>query len=754
MTINKATVLGAGNMGSQIAALLVNAGIQVTLLDIVIDKNEPNKLSKASYDRITHPKKGQLFSPDFASRLSYGNFNDDLTKTSDSDLFIEAVSEDLTIKHDLWGKIAKIAKPTAILTTNTSGIPIKDIADVFDEETKKRFLGLHFFNPPRHMKLVEVIPHETTASTIIDKIDTFVIRELGKGVVRANDVGSFVANRIGVYTMFDIMRRAEQQGLTVNQTDALTGQVIGRPKTATYRLTDLVGVDIAYHVGKGMAESEADAERWEQPTAITQLVEKGYLGNKTKQGFYKRTPDKQFLVYDYKSQDYVKPEKVEFEILSQLGKNLKHNLDVLFDTTDEFGKFIWDTLANVMYYAAINVPRATNDYKNVDRSMVWGFNWKLGPFQLWDMIGFEKVKERLTKDIGPLPEWVMNRTEPFYGENDNLDQVPSLKDFVRKEIWNHKGISQLYETDNSILIYSIGTPNNTITGELSDDLVKAVDYLENSDYRAMVIDSPGVNFSLGANLVQVSDIIKDGKASTEVPGLVDSLHTAVKAIKYTSKPIVTAASGMALGGGTELLLHSPFVVASQETYMGLVEMGVGVIPSGGGLAELAERIYKKDMKRAQEIAELDDLFNNIITAKVSSNAYEARRMGYLKETDLIINNSELILEAAIQKADLEATYNYIPNTPIQYKVQGTNWLAVSLAKINSLVDGNFATEYDGVIATEVAKVLAGGEVPLYTHANGDWLRSLEKQGFTKLSQNKKTLERIDHMLKTKKPLRN
>lgn len=754
MTIRKATILGAGNMGSQIASLLVNAGLQVKMLDIVIDDNEPNKLSKVAYDRIADKRKGQLFSDKFVGNLSYGNFETDLKDESDSDLFIEAVSEELEIKHDLWTKVGKVAKEDAILTSNTSGIPIHEVASVLKPEQQERFLGFHFFNPPRHMKLIEIIPHSGTNEDVVSELRDFTINTLGKGVVVANDVNGFVGNRVGVYSMMDIINRAEKEGISISEVDAITGPVIGRPKTATYRLADLVGVDIAYHVATGMREDPAEEEYFVVPKSIEKLMELGNLGNKSKQGFYKREGKKEFLTFNPDTEDYSAAKEVNLPILDELGRNLSKNFQTIFNAEDKTGKFLWTTLSNLLYYSAINVPKATDDYKNIDRALIWGFGWKVGPFQIWDMIGFEEVKNKLREEHGELPEWVEKRTNKFYDENESLVQVKSLNDYVSESIWEKEKISDLQATSDNILIYTMRTPSNTITAEFSDDLQKAVNYLETSDYRAMVIHSEGKNFCVGANLADIATEIREGRAKESVSQMVDSLHQAVSAVKYSNKPIVTAAKGQALGGGAELLLHSPYVVAATETYIGLVEAGVGLVPSGGGLSELAERIYVQNLERADEIRLLKKAFMGVATAKVSRNAYDAIAMGYLRDTDMIVANEDLVLEAAIKKADLEASYNYIPQAPKRFSVEGTNFYAIALAQLDAMIVGNFASEYDAEIGKHIASILSGGRVPLNTLANKEYIMSLEKEAFIELCNNQKTLDRMEHMLKTKKPLRN
>lgn len=754
VSIKKVTVLGAGNMGSQIAALCVNAGLTVQLLDIVIDDQDPNTLSRQAYERITDKKRGLLYDPAFASNLSYGNFRDDLAQSSDSDLFVEAVSEQLEIKHDLFAKVSQVAKDTAILTSNTSGIPIKAVASVLPEAQQARFLGLHFFNPPRHMKLVEIIPHDQTDSAIKEQLSEFTRQVLGKGVVETNDVSGFVANRIGVYALMDVMDRAEKQGLSVSEVDALTGPVIGRPKTATYRLMDLVGVDIAYHVAQGMKEDPAEKDIYVIAPSSKTLVEKGYLGNKSKQGYYKKE-GKSIFEYDLTSGNYIPLKKVELPLLKQLGRDLAQNLRYIFDHQDDpVTKFVWESLANVIYYASLNVPKATGDYKNIDRAMVWGYNWKMGPFQIWDAIGFQEVKERLKADFGSLPDWIEERQRPFYGLDDSISQIAGLSSYTRGTVWQHAGVSDLYEADHDLLILVMRSPNNTVTYEFSQDLIQAVGTLNTGNYRGMVLYSEGANFSLGANVADMSRAIEEGKVETEIAALIDAIQAATTALKYSLKPVVTASRGRALGGGAEVLLYSPFVVAAAESYIGLVEIGVGVIPSGGGLAELAERVYLQRAERAEEIGGLKRAFNNVIFAKISSNAYEARRMGLLRKTDMIIQNEELVLEAALKKADLEASYNYMPRSRATYPVEGSNFRALAQAQLASLVSGDFATNYEETIGTAVATVLAGGDVPLGTLVDQAYLLNLEKQGFLSLCQNEKTLERMKHMLATKRMLRN
>lgn len=753
MIIRKATVLGAGNMGTQIAALLVNAGVSVQLLDVMGDPQEPDKLSKEAYKKIIHPKKGLLYDLQRATAITCGNFTDDLKGYSDADIFIEAVAEELPIKQKLWRKVAKIAKKTAILATNTSGIPIDLIAKGLPLEAQQRFLGLHFFNPPQYMKLIEIIPQNNTSSEVIHHVEKFSIETLGKGVVHANDVSGFVANRIGMYTFIDIMKRSEQEGLSINEVDALTGKIIGRPKIGTYHLADLVGLDISYRVAKGMMNDTNEQGYFSLPERLVELIKKGNLGNKTKQGFYKKE-GKTILMYDERTSDYVPCPPINIPFLSTLSQDLTTNLQLIFDAKDVIGQFVWKTIANILYYSAINVPKAANDFKEIDRAMIWGYNWKMGPFQIWDAIGFEKVKIRLEKSHGELPEWIKQRQNSFYGDSSSTSHAKCVEQYTKQSLWNHPQVSELTEVEKNLLLFVIRTPNNSLTTELSRDLSQAVATLENQDYRGMVITASGDNFGVGANLIEISELITKKSSNDKLSTNIDFLHQAVKDIKYANKPIVTAVRGRALGGSAELLLYSPFVVAAAESYIGLVEAGVGLIPSGGGLAELAERVYMKTLSRGDKIKALQNVLRMVSFAKVSRNASEAKEMGFLRETDKIIQNEELIVDAALKKADLEASYNFIPNVSKSYCVAGSNFYALAQAELETYRNGGFATSYDCVIGEKIAYVLSGGNVPMETEVDQQYLMSLEKEGFTSLSKQKSTLERVDYMLKHKKTLRN
>ncbi len=752
MTIRKATVLGAGTMGSQIAALLVNAGLKVKLLDIVIDENDPNKISKKAYEFITNPKRPQLFDLSFASNLSYGNFKQDLQEDDDADIYIEAVKEEVEIKHQIWDQVKKVASDNAIFATNTSGIPIEAIAQVFDDKDKERFFGMHFFNPPRIMKLVEVIPNKQTHSDVVKRVQAFAEDVLGKGVIVANDVPGFVANRVGTQTMNDIMYRAEQQGFSITEVDALTGRSIGRPKMGTYGLSDLVGLDIAMTVIKGLQKVPEEQPFFKDVALSEKLAENGALGNKTKQGFYKKV-NKQRYVFDEEQNDYVEPQRPQLAILGKFSKDLASNLDVIFNAQDDAGVFLWETLRNNFYYSAINVPKAAEDFKDIDRALVWGFNWKLGPFQLWDLMGYERVKSRMKEELGQLPDWIEQRNESFYAKGESIERVTPVTAYIDKAIWDRSD-SNLSVANEDQLLLKLQSKNNVISNQFLTDLLEAIDKLENEDFTSMVIYAGGNNFSVGANLYQMKKAHEEGQVVSEVGEAVEQLHHVFTRLKHSLKPVVTAVHGRALGGGCELVLHSPIVVAASESYIGLVEAGVGLLPAGGGLAELTDRIMRTNHKNDDKQSSITKILMQIGFAKVSTNAYEAKRYGYLRETDTVILNTERRIEMALKRARYESETNYVPLPKSQYIALGRDFKALAEGQLDAQRVGHFISNYDYEITLKVAEVLSGGDIPRNTYVNQRYLQKLEKERFLELLQNKKTYDRISHMLEKGKPLRN
>lgn len=436
-----------------------------------------------------------------------------------------------------------------------------------------------------------------------------------------------------------------------------------------------------------------------------------------------------------------------------VNKDLVHNLDVIFNAQDEAGLFLWETLRNNFYYSAINVPKATDDFRDIDRALVWGFNWKLGPFQLWDAMGYERVKTRMEDEIGDLPQWISDLDGGFYKQDETIEYATPVSHFVKDELWD-KGDAKLSVTHDDQLLLKLQSKNNVITDEFNDALVDAIDLLENDHYTSMVIYADGNNFSVGANLFLMKKAHEDGLVYDVVAQSIDKLHYSFNRLKYSLKPVVTAVQGRALGGGCELVLYSPIVVAASETYIGLVEAGVGLLPSGGGLAEMADRILRTSHKFDDKQASMTKVLTNIAFAKVSTNAFEARRYGYLRDTDTIIFNTAQRVEVALKRAKYEAETNYIPNPRHQYIALGEDFKALIQGQLDAQRRGHFISDHDYHIALNIATILAGGDLPRNTFINQRYIQSLEKIGFIDLLKSKKSYERIAHMLKTGKPLRN
>lgn len=602
------------------------------------------------------------------------------------------------------------------------------------------------------MKLVEVIPNKQTHSDVVKRVQAFAEDVLGKGVIVANDVPGFVANRVGTQTMNDIMYRAEQQGFSITEVDALTGRSIGRPKMGTYGLSDLVGLDIAMTVIKGLQKVPEEQPFFKDVALSEKLAENGALGNKTKQGFYKKV-NKQRYVFDEEQNDYVEPQRPQLAILGKFSKDLASNLDVIFNAQDDAGVFLWETLRNNFYYSAINVPKAAEDFKDIDRALVWGFNWKLGPFQLWDLMGYERVKSRMKEELGQLPDWIEQRNESFYAKGESIERVTPVTAYIDKAIWDRSD-SNLSVANKDQLLLKLQSKNNVISNQFLTDLLEAIDKLENEDFTSMVIYAGGNNFSVGANLYQMKKAHEEGQVVSEVGEAVEQLHHVFTRLKHSLKPVVTAVHGRALGGGCELVLHSPIVVAASESYIGLVEAGVGLLPAGGGLAELTDRIMRTNHKNDDKQASITKILMQIGFAKVSTNAYEAKRYGYLRETDTVILNTERRIEMALKRARYESETNYVPLPKSQYIALGRDFKALAEGQLDAQRVGHFISNYDYEITLKVAEVLSGGDIPRNTYVNQRYLQKLEKERFLELLQNKKTYDRISHMLEKGKPLRN
>src|SRR5271168_4577874 len=798
--IEKAVVLGAGTMGARIAAHFANAGLPVVLLDIapagaVPGSPERYKIVRAGLEAAQKSKPAAFFAPALAERISVGNFEDDLQRVAEADWIIEVVAENLEIKRKLLERVAQFRKPGAIVTTNTSGLPVHLIAEGMSEEFQENWCGTHFFNPPRYLKLVEVIPGPKTSGDVLETLRNFCDRRLGKGVVEAKDTPNFIANRIGTYSMLNALKLMGDLDMTVEEIDACTGPAVGWPKSATFRTADIVGLDVLTHVIKNIYETapnDESRERYKIPALLEEMTKRGWLGDKTGQGFYKKSKEgsREILTLDVKTLEYRSKQKAKFASL-EAGKGIedtKERLRALVGPIlqgqkgDKAQQFLWGALSETCLYAARRVPEISDSIAEVDRAMRWGFGWEFGPFEIMDALGVKEFAAQVEKEKRALPlliERVARERKGFYESENGITTVFDISGKARtvsepsgviilkalkeagKEVERNSGAS-LIDLGDGVVCCEFHGKMNAIGADLISMIHKGLKRLE-SDFDAMVIANQAVNFSVGANLM----LVLVGAQEQEW----DELHMAVKqfqnanlAIKYARKPVVVAPQGMALGGGCEIGLHGARIQAAAESYMGLVEAGVGLIPGGGGTKEMLIRAN-------EHAASGDDLdlfhtlrpvFENIATAKVGTSAEESRELGYLRRTDTYSMNRERTVADAKQTALGLARGGWKPSAgswqegaqSTQIKVLGESFLAAAKLAIHMLQRGGYASEYDAVVGRKLANILAGGALSAPQMVSEQYVLDLEREAFVSLLGEKKTLERIAFTLKTGKPLRN
>ena len=799
--IEKAVVLGAGTMGARIAAHFANAGLPVVLLDIVpagasAGSPERNKIVRAGLEAAKKSKPAAFFTAALAEKVSIGNFEDDLQRVAEADWIIEVVAENLEIKRKLLERVASFRKPGAIVTTNTSGLPVHLIAEGMSDEFQQHWCGTHFFNPPRYLKLVEVIPGPQTSRDVLETLRDFCDRRLGKGVVEAKDTPNFIANRIGTYSMLNALRLMSELDMTVEEVDACTGPAVGWPKSATFRTADLVGLDVLTHVIKNIYETapnDESRERYKVPALLEDMTKRGWLGDKTGQGFYKKTKEgpREILTLDVKTMDYRPKQKAKFASL-EAGKGIENTQERLRSLVgpilqgqkgDKAQQFLWKALSETCLYAARRVPEIADSVAEVDRAMRWGFGWELGPFEMMDAIGVQEFAAQVEKEGRALPS-LIERVQAggrngFYesakgvttvfdisGKPRTVSQpsgviiLKSLKDAGR-EVEKNSGAS-LIDLGDGVVCCEFHAKMNAIGADLISMIHKGLKRLE-TDFEAMVIANQATNFSVGANLM----LVLVGAQEQEW----DELHMAVKqfqnvnlAIKYARKPVVVAPQGMALGGGCEVGLHGARIQAAAESYMGLVEAGVGLIPGGGGTKEM--------LIRANELAGSGDdldlfhalrpIFETIAMAKVGTSAEENRELGFLRREDGVSMNGARLVGDAKEVAlslvrggwkPLAASWQEGAQST-QIKVLGESFLTAAKLGIHMLQRGGYASDYDAHVGRKVANILAGGALSAPQMVSEQYVLDLEREAFVSLLGEKKTLERIAHTLKTGKPLRN
>ncbi len=797
--INKVAVLGSGVMGSRIACHFANIGTEVLLLDIVPrELSDKEKASGKSLedtdvrnrivnDSLTFALKSNpspIYSKSYAKRISTGNMEDDMHKIADCDWIIEVVVERLDIKKLVFEQVEKYRKPGTLITTNTSGIPIGMLLDGRSEDFQKHFCGSHFFNPPRYLKLLEIIPSPKTDQSVIDFLMHYGEVFLGKTTVLCKDTPAFIANRVGVYSIQELFHTVADMGLSVEAVDKLTGPVMGRPKSATFRTCDVVGLDTLVHVANGVRENCPNDEKKDVfgiPTYVNKMVENNWLGSKSGQGFYKKIKDEkgksQILVLDLETLEYRAQEKVKFATL-ELTKtidNLRERTKVLFNGKDQAGEFYQRSFCAVFAYVSHRIPEIADELYKIDDAMRAGFGWELGPFETWDAVGTEaaiaKMKDRGIAYASWIDEMLATGAKTFYRVVDGVKEyydhksksyqaIPGQENRIvlsnlgeDKVVWKNSGTT-IKDLGDGILNLEFHTKMNTIGGEVIQGINKAIDLAEES-YRGLVIYNEGQNFSAGANVGMIFMMAVEQEYD-ELDFAIRAFQNAMMRVRYSNIPVVVAPHNMALGGACELSMHSDKVIAHAETYMGLVEFGVGLIPGGGGTKEFALRTSDAMKEGDIRINTLRNKFLTVGQAKVSTSAQEAFELGYLREgIDEVIVSRDQQLAYAKSACLLMAQKGYaMPPKRKDIKVLGKEGIGIVYVGAHSMKSGNYISEHDQLISQKLGTVMCGGELSEITEVDEQYLLDLERRAFIELCAERKTLERMQSLLQTGKILRN
>jgi len=788
--IRKAAVLGAGTMGSGIAAHLANAGVSCLLLDIVppdlsdSDKSKPAARSRLARDAITRQlkKDAGFFDAQNAALVRPGNIEDDLEQLRDCDWIIEAVPERVDIKKDIYGKIAAHRRSDAIVSSNTSGISLNILMQDMDQAFKEHFLITHFFNPPRYLYLLELVPGPDTTTEVLETVESFVDVALGKGVVHCKDTPNFIGNRIGVYAIANCAHLTEELGLSFEEVDAITGRALGRPKTASYRLLDLVGIDVIVSVMDNAPDLLPDDESLDlfKPTeALKRLVQEGRFGRKSGAGFYKKE-GRDILVLDPKTFEYRTQEKVAFEsIAAQRGeKGLGAKISKLLSGDDPAAQFAWKHLAGVFCYSARRIPEISDNVVAIDRAMRWGYAWDQGPFEIWDGIGVRESVERMDREGVEVPENVLNMLEKgresFYDFEENRrtffdfatgkaepeperSGVLSLDDIRRssKPLLGNKAAS-VWDVGDGVLCVEFHSKMNTLDGDILETIVRAIDLAEKEDYAGVVVGNQAPNFSAGANLSKLAEAARNGQWN-DIEDMIRGFHRVAMRMRYALKPVVVATQGLALGGGCEISLAAHHWQAAAETYTGLVEIGVGLIPAGGGTREFACRAHEAvpGSVRSSIFPFIRQTFETVAQAARSSSAEHARTLRFLRGSDGVSANRDRVLADAKRVAVFKAEQGFRPPAPRDaVRVVGREGLSELEIIVHQFKEAKYISDYDAHLAITFGRVLCGGDVDDDQTVTEEYLLDLECVTFLELCHEEKTLERIDHILKTGKPLRN
>ena len=790
--VKKVAVLGAGVMGAQIAAHCVNAKVPVVLFDLPAKEGPKNGIVQRAIDNLKKLSPAPLGNKDDAALIQVANYEDNLDVLKGCDLIIEAIAERMDWKHDLYKKVAPFIAPNAIFASNTSGLSITALSEGFDAELKARFCGVHFFNPPRYMHLVELIPTAATRPEILDQLEGFLTTTLGKGVVRCFDTPNFIANRVGIFGMLATIHEAEKFGLSYDVVDDLTGAKLGRAKSGTFRTADVVGLDTMGHVIKTMQDNlpnDPFASVYKTPEVLAKLVGAGALGQKTGAGFYKKV-GKDILRFDSVKNDYVasgaKADDVIGRILKE--KDPAKKMKALRESSNPQGQFLWAIFRDAFHYIAVHLASIADNARDVDFALRWGFGWATGPFETWQAAGWQQIAQWVKEDIEagkaicsePLPQWVFDgRTGVHTAEGswspEKKAYVPrsNLKVYDRQAfraplvgegavdgktagttVFEDDAI-RLWHQNDDVLIMSLKTKMHTISLGVVAGINKAIDEAE-KNFKGLVIwntdAAEGGAFSAGFDLQSVMPLFMSGGVKAIEPEFAKG-QQAILRLKYANVPVVAAVSGLALGGGCELMLHAAKRVASIESYIGLVEVGVGLVPAGGGLKEAAVRAAN-DAKGNDILQFLKTYFMNAATANVSKSALEAQQMGYLKPTDTIVFNAHELLHVA--KVEARAMFDAGYRAPAQklVPVAGRYGIGTIMAQLVNMRDGGFISAHDYKLGAMIAEIMCGGDVEQGSLVSEQWLLDLERKAFLELLMHPKTQERIMGMMQTGKPVRN
>lgn len=795
--VKHVTVLGSGVMGSGIACHFANIGVQVLMLDMVPreltpqeqakgltldDKVVRNRIAQSHLDFALKSNPSPIYDKAFASRITVGNFDDDLEKIKNSDWVIEVIIERLDIKQAMFEKVDALRKPGTLISSNTSGIPIHLMSEGRSEDFQQHFCGTHFFNPPRYLKLFEVIPGPKTAPEIIDFFKHYASLFLGKTPVLCKDTPGFIGNRIGVYSMAKIMELTQELGLTIEETDTLTGSILGRPKTGTFKLGDLVGLDTAYNVTKGLQQNTTGDQMIQDlkdSKFLDFLIENKFLGDKTKKGFYYKEVDKEgntnrfalnLDTLEYRPLERAKVNAVE--AAKQAGST-KNKLTTLLKDSGKAGDLIRKHFASLFAYVSQRVPEITDVFYPIDDAIRTGYAWKYGPFETWDYVGLQKGIELVEAEGFEVAEWVKELANSgadsfykledgkklFYNQNSKQFEPISgqdafiILDNIRKtnEIWSNKEAS-IQDLGDGIINLEFRSKMNSLGGGVLQGINKAIELAE-KDHKGLVIGNQADNFSVGANLAMIMMMAAE-QDWWELNMAIKMFQDTMMRVRYSSIPVIVAPHGMSLGGGCEMTMHADKVVAAAETYIGLVEVGVGLIPGGGGSKEFALRSTKNLLNDDVKTNHLRDNFMNIAMAKVATSAYEAKNMGIIRDQDIIVVDKDRQIAEAKKHAIIMADAGYTQPIKQKVKVLGREAQGMFYVGTDQLVAGRYASDHDRLIANKLGYVMTGGNLSEATEVSEQYLLDLEREVFLSLCGERKTLERIQHMLKTGKPLRN